>query len=188
VSRTEGAFDTAQIRTRIDVLSAVEYEAAIPALGALLVDAVEGGAGVNFLTGVTQEQTAGWWRDRLDAVRDGTITAFVARHSTDPERIVGSTILIRSTNPNSPHRAEIGKVLVHRSARRQGLGRALMETVESAARAEGRWLLILDTQQGSAAESMYLALGWTPFGVVPNHAMLVDGTLSDTTYFWKDLR
>ena len=55
-------------------------------------------------------------------------------------------------------------------------------------RAEGRWLLILDTHLGSDAEAIYRALGWQAFGVVPNHALLADGTLSPTTYFWKDLR
>jgi GNAT superfamily N-acetyltransferase len=169
-------------------LTAAEYEAAIPGLAALLVDAVDGGAGVNFLAGVTVDETAAWWRGRLDQVRDGTITAFVVLDPDDPTRIVGSTILIRSRNPNSPHRAEIGKVLVHRSARRRGLGRALMTAAEDHARAEGRWLLILDTNAGSDAEAMYRALGWHAFGVVPNHAMIPDGSLSTTTYFWKDLR
>ena len=169
-------------------LTAAEYEAAIPGLAALLVDAVDGGAAVNFLAGVTVEQTAAWWRDRVDDVRDGTITAFVVRDEDEPALILGSTIVIRSRNPNSPHRAEIGKVLVHRSARRRGLGRALMTAAEDAARAEGRWLLILDTHLGSDAEAMYRALGWQAFGVVPNHAMLVDGTLAPTIYFWKDLR
>ncbi len=167
-------------------LTADEYEAAIPGLAALVVDAVEGGAGVNFLAGVTDEEAMAWWRDRLDAVHDGTISTFIARD--DDGRIIGSTILIRSTNQNSPHRAEIGKVMVLRSARRRGVARALMAAAEATARTEGRWLLLLDTQAGSDAEAMYRALGWQAFGVVPNHAMIPDGTLSSTTYFWKDLR
>ncbi len=114
------------------------------------------------------------------------MTLFVA---TDPTgRIIGSTLLIRSTNPNSPHRAEIGKVIVRRDARRQGLGRRLMEAAETRARAEGRWLLILDTATGSDAERMYRSLGWQELGIMPNHALTVDGELSETTYFWKDLR
>src|SRR5436309_3172561 len=56
-----------------------EYAAAIPTLAALLVDAVEGGAAVNFVAGVTEEQAAEWWRERIPQVADGTITAFVAR-------------------------------------------------------------------------------------------------------------
>jgi GNAT superfamily N-acetyltransferase len=151
----------------------------------LLVDAVEGGASVNFLAGVTIDQAATWWRDRTPLVADGTITVLVARQGSD---VIGSTILIRSPNQNSPHRAEVGKVIVHRSARRLGIGRQLMEACESVARADGRWMLMLDTTEGSEAEAFYRALGWTAFGTMPNHALRADGVLAPTTFFWKDLR
>lgn len=178
---------TAAGRPRITTLDADGYEAALPGLAALVVDAVEGGSGVNFLAGVTLEDALAWWAARRSQVADGTITAFVA---TDPVSgtIVGSTILVRSRNANSPHRAEIGKVIVHRSIRRQGLGRALMDAAEAHARADGRWLLILDTEAGSAADELYRAMGWQVLGTMPNHAYRTDGALSDTTYFWKDLR
>ena len=166
-------------------LDADGYQAAIPGLAALLVDAVDGGASVNFVAGVTEDQAAAWWTERIDQVRDGVITALVA---VDGEDVVGSLLLIRSTNPNSPHRAEIGKVLVHRSARRRGIGAALMRAIEERARSDGRWMLVLDTVTGSAAESMYRALGWNELGVMPNHALLTDGTPAPTTFFWKDLR
>lgn len=171
---------------RIEAIDdAAAFDAAVPGLAVLTVDAVASGSGVNFLEGATEAETGAWWAARRERVADGTITVFVAR---DGERIVGSTLLERSTNPNSPHRAEIGKVIVLQSHRRRGLGAALMEAAEARARADGRWLLLLDTAQGSAAESMYRALGWTAFGVVPNHALLPDGTPWPTTYFWKDLR
>ena len=185
----------ARAATTIEALTAAAYEAAIPVLAMLLVDAVEGGASVNFLAGVTDEQARAWWAERLPKVVDGTITALVAR--ADPAdrtggagepSIVGSTLLIRSRNQNSPHRAEIAKVIVHRSARRRGIGRVLMAAAEEVARAEGRWLLILDTEAGTAADSLYRALGWQVLGTMPNHAMRSDGTLAPTTYFWKDLR
>jgi GNAT superfamily N-acetyltransferase len=161
------------------------YRAAIPDLATITVDAVDGGSGVNFLAGATEAETGGWWMARAAQVESGVITVFVA---LDGDRVVGSTLIERSTNPNSPHRAEIGKVIVLRSHRRRGIGAALMRAAEERARSEGRWLLILDTVAGSDAEAMYRALGWTAFGVVPNHALLPDGTPSSTTYFWKDLR
>ncbi|MBI3746637.1 MAG: GNAT family N-acetyltransferase [Chloroflexi bacterium] len=171
----------------IEELDAPGYEAAIPALAALLVDAVEGGASVNFIAGVTAEETAAWWAERLPQVADGTITVLVAR-DRHTGALVGSSILIRSRNPNAPHRAEVGKVIVHRSVRRQGLGRALMAAIEARARADGRWLLILDTTVGTAADALYRSLGWQVLGTMPNHAYTAAGVLSDTTYFWKDLR
>ena len=162
-----------------------EYRAAIPGLAALIVDAVDSGAGVNFLAGVTHEEAAGWWTDRIDLVRRGVISAFVA---LDGDAIVGSTLLQRSTNPNSPHRAEIGKVLVLRSSRRRGIATALMDAAEARARADGRWMLMLDTVTGSAADTFYRVAGWNELGIMPNHALTPDGTPTATTFFWKDLR
>jgi GNAT superfamily N-acetyltransferase len=169
----------------IRALDATAFRATISGLAALTVDAVEGGSGVNFLAGATEAQTAAWWAARIGLVEAGVATVFVA---LDGDRVVGSTLIERSTNPNSPHRAEIGKVIVLRSHRRRGIGAALMAATEERARADGRWLLLLDTVAGSAAEAMYRATGWTAFGVVPNHALLPDGTPAATTYFWKDLR
>ena len=171
----------------IGALDPTAYEAAIPSLAALIVDAVEGGASVNFMAGVSEADAAQWWQARIPDVADGTITVFVAKEPAT-NTIVGSTILIRSRNTNAPHRAEIGKVLVHRSLRRRGLGRALMEAAEARARADGRWLLILDTEAGSAADTFYRSLGWQVLGTMPNHAYRSDGQLAPTTYFWKDLR
>ena len=184
MSRTDRETAPAATIERLDLDA---YVAAIPGLAELLVDAVDGGAGGQF-----RRRADHRGRDDLVARPDGAGRRRLdRRRSSRVERIgriVGSTLLFRATQPNAPHRAEIGKVLVHREARRRGLGRALMEAAEALARAEGRWLLILDTQSGTAAEAMYLALGWQPFGVVPNHSLKTDGVLAPTTFFWKDLR
>ena len=169
----------------IRALDATEYEAALGELAALIVDAVDGGAGVNFLNGVRLEEAQAWWAERLGEVRDGTITAFAA---LDGDRVVGSTLLMRSRNPNSPHRAEIGKVIVLRSHRRQGIAASLMRAAEDRALAEGRWLLVLDTVTGSPADTFYRSLGWTETGIVPDYALLPDGRPWPATFFWKDLR
>ena len=171
---------------RVEPLDPARYEAAIPELAALLVDAVDSGSSVNFMAGATAEQTAGWWRARVDAVRSGKITLFVARD--DADRIIGSTLIDRSINPNSPHRAEIGKVLVHSSARRQGIATALMRAAEERARDEGRWMLILDTVTGSAAAKLYESLGWQTAGAIPAYALSTEGVPESATYYYKDLR
>ena len=152
----------------------------------MLVDAVDGGASVNFLAGVTRDEAAGWWAARTDTIHAGTITVLVARD--DEGRIVGSTLIERSRNPNSPHRAEIGKVLVHRSARRQGIATALMHAAEDRARLEGRWMLVLDTVTGSPAAALYESLGWQTVGTIPGYALNVDSVPEAATYYYKDLR
>ncbi|HEV8698164.1 MAG TPA: GNAT family N-acetyltransferase [Candidatus Limnocylindrales bacterium] len=171
---------------RIEAIDPASYADAIAGLAALLVDAVDGGASVNFLAGVTRVETAAWWAARSDAVRAGTLTVFVARD--DGDRIVGSTLLERSTNPNSPHRAEIGKVIVHRSARRHGIATALMRAAEDVARAEGRWMLILDTVTDSPAAALYESLGWQTVGTIPGYALNTHGVPEPATYYFKDLR
>ena len=171
---------------KVEVLDPAAYDAAIEGLGGLLKDAIDGGASVNFVAGVTSEQTEGWWATRAERVADGTITVFVAREGDG--RIVASTLLERSVNPNSPHRAEIGKVIVHRSMRRRGLAKALMKAAEDHARAEGRWMLILDTVTGSPAASLYESLGWVTVGTIPGYALNTSGEPEAATYYDTDLR
>jgi GNAT superfamily N-acetyltransferase len=166
-------------------LSVEEYRRAIPSLADLILDAVAGGASINFLADVSNDEAEAWWRDIEADVEAGVVTPFVA---VVGGRIVGSTLLMRSLKANSPHRAEIGKVVVHRDVRRQGIAAMLMQAAEDRARAEGRWLLVLDTVTDSPADSLYRSLGWQVTGVVPNYAMLPDGTPWAATFFWKDLR
>jgi GNAT superfamily N-acetyltransferase len=170
--------------TQIAELDAEAYAAAITGLAALLVDAVDSGASVNFLAGLDAERAAAWWAERTEAVADGEMVPFVARVGG---RIVGVTLLLPSAKENSPHRAEIAKVLVHRSVRRQGIARRLLETVESAAAARGLTLLVLDTEAGSPAEQLYLACGWEVTGSVPGYALTADGRPTAATFMWKTI-
>ena len=78
-------------------------------------------------------------------------------------------------------------MLVHRRARRQGLGATLMRAAERTALACGRTLLVLDTVTDSAGDRLYTRLGWQRFGVVPNYALMPDGAPSSATFFYKDL-
>ena len=137
---------------------------AIPGLAALLVDAVDSGAGVNFLAGVTAAEAAAWWTS-ASTVRDGVISAFVA---LDGDRVVGSTLLIRSRTPTRPIAPRSARSWC--TARPDGAAspRALMAAAEDRARADGRWLLVLDTVTGSAADVFYRSQGWVELGVVPD--------------------
>ena len=89
--------------------------------------------------------------------------------------------------PNQPHRADVAKLQVHRRARGQGLGRALMEAIENRARTAGFTLLTLDTKLGDVAETLYERSGWTRVGVIPNYALYPDGRPCATTVFYKEL-
>jgi GNAT superfamily N-acetyltransferase len=89
---------------------------------------------------------------------------------------------------NQAFRADIAKLLVHRRARRLGLGAALMGAAEAEARRIGRTLLTLDTETGSDGERLYERLGWTMFGRVPGYATTADNRTRQTvSFFYKTL-
>lgn len=155
----------------------------VRALARLLVDAVESGAGVSFLAGLTDADAEAWWRSVLTSSPSRAII-LVAR---DVDGIVGTVQLQPSWAPNQPHRADVAKLLVHRRARRRGIGRALMDSLERAASAAGFTLLLLDTCKGYDAERLYAANGWVRVGVVPGFAINPDGTPCDTVFFYKQL-
>ena len=163
------------------VLPATETD--LHGLAELLVDAVDSGAAVSFLT-VTREQALDWWRRSLSAPGSRT-TVLVAR---DPQGIAGSVQLHPSWAPNQPHRADISKLIVHRRARRRGLGAELMAAVEREAAASGFRLLVLDSKRGDSGERLYRRLGWHVAGTIPRYALDTDGrSLHDTVVFYKEV-
>ena len=103
----------------------------------------------------------------------------------DGGELVGTVQVVLAVPPNQPHRGDIAKLLVRRSARRRGIAEQLMDGAEREARAEGKTLLVLDTVTGDAAERLYTRLGWQRVGVIPNYALYPDGRFCDTTVFWK---
>lgn len=177
--RDEGAASGAATLRR---LGAADAEAALPALADILVDVVAHGASVNFLSGFSQADAIGFWRGQLAGIAAGGRILIVA----DVEgRIVGTVVLTFAPQPNGPHRAEIGKMLVHSSVRRRGIGRALLAEAEAAAREAGKTMLILDTEAGSLGDKLYRAEGWTEIGTMPDHSLTPDGRLSAATFFYK---
>jgi GNAT superfamily N-acetyltransferase len=103
-------------------------------------------------------------------------------------KLVGTVQVLIATPPNQPHRADVAKLLVLRSARGQGVGARLMEYAEEASRRAGKTLLVLDTCTGDNAERLYMRLGWNRAGVIPRYALYPDGTWCDTAIFWKQLQ
>jgi GNAT superfamily N-acetyltransferase len=101
--------------------------------------------------------------------------------------IVGTVQVQFISKPNQRHRVEIAKMLVHRSARRRGIGAALLRAAEAEIVAAGRWLAVLDTATGGDAERLYRKLGWLECGVIPDFARWPEGGLCGTTIFYKRL-
>jgi GNAT superfamily N-acetyltransferase len=153
-------------------------------LADVLMDCVEGGASVSFMQPLSRDRALAFWRKVADGVRAGQRALLVAE---DDLGVCGTVQLIFDLPENQPHRADLAKMLVHRRARRRGLGAALMRAAEAAARASGKTLLVLDAVTDGEAARLYAKLGWVRVGDIPNYALFPQGGYCSTTYFYKDL-
>ncbi len=163
-------------------LSAEQAAPLLPQLVALLQDAVHHGSSVGFLPPLAPATAEAYWLETLDEVGQGKRVLLV---SSEAGEVKGSVQLALATKQNGLHRAEVQKLLVHTRFRNRGVARALMAAAEEAARAAGRTLLVLDTEQGSAAERLYEKCGYTRSGVIPRFALGADGSLITTVVFYK---
>ena len=154
-------------------------------LGDVLIDCVESGASVSFLKPMTRAKADAFWRRIAEDVARGERIVLAAKDEDGV--IVGTVQLILDLPENQPHRADVAKMLVHRRARRSGVGAALLAAAEKSALAAGRRVLVLDTVTGSDAERMYARHGWQRCGEIPDYAMWPDGKPCPTTFYYKAL-
>ena len=163
-------------------LCPAELPFCIEELADLLVDTVDGGASVGFLAPLARAEAVAWWKGRAAAAGAGQLAVWWAREG---DRTVGTVSLAFPDKPNSRHRAELVKLMVHRSARGRGLGRRLLVAAEEGAAAAGVGLLHLDTETGSPAQHLYRSAGWTRAGMIPDYAADSGGVLRPTTLYYK---
>ena len=164
---------------RVHALDDVQIEA----LADVLIDCVEGGASVSFMHPLARDRAVAFWRRVAHGATLGERALLVAE---DSHGLCGTVQLVLDQPENQPHRAELAKMLVHRRARRQGLGAALMQAAEATARECGKTLLVLDTASDDAGR-LYERLGWIRVGVIPRYALLPQGGLCGTTVYYRNL-
>ncbi len=150
-------------------------------LSELLIDAVHGGASVGFLAPLSQQTATLYWERTCASIGEH----FFLWVAEVDGKVVGSVQLAACTKDNGRHRAEIQKLLVHSTYRGRGIAGELMRIAETMAGAIGCTLLVLDTEVGSTAESIYQHLGWQKAGEIPNYAGRPDGQLIATAYYYK---
>ena len=168
--------------SKIENLTEARAKAVLPQLAELLLDSVESGASVGFLSPLSADTATRFWLETFREMREGKRVLLVAEES---ENIVGAVQLALAARENGLHRAEVQKLLVHTGFRRRGIASSLMSVVEDAAREMNRSLLVLDTEQGSAAERFYAKCGYTKAGVIPQYARSADGSLHGTAFYYR---
>jgi GNAT superfamily N-acetyltransferase len=150
----------------------------------VLIECVEGNASVSFMHPLTHERAMAFWQRVAKDVAAGQRALLVAE---DAQGICGTVQLVFDLPANQPHRADLAKMLVHRRARRQGVGAALMRMAEETARDCGKTLLVLDAVTGGDAARLYERLGWIRVGDIPNFALMPRGGFCSTTFFYRNL-
>jgi GNAT superfamily N-acetyltransferase len=165
-------------------LSAKETELCLSELSAVMVDCVEGGASMGYMSPFSMQEAFGFWRAVVDDIAKGWVLHLAA---FEEATLVGTVQVVLKQPPNQPHRGDLKKLMVMTSARGKGIARKLMDAAEMAARSSGKTLLVLDTATESDAESVYPKLGWNRVGIIPNYAKFPDGRYCDTTVFYKEL-
>jgi GNAT superfamily N-acetyltransferase len=159
-------------------------EQALDGLCEVLIDCVEGGASVNFMLPMTRAKAEAFWTAVAAGLSRGDRALIVAEDSAG--RIIATVQAVWAPQENSPHRADVAKMLVHRRARRMGVGAAVLTAAERAAYSAGRTLLVLDTASDDA-ERLYERGGWHRVGAIPRYALMPDGPYCQTAVFYKDL-
>ena len=165
---------------RLETLTSREFGG----LCEVLIDCVEGGASVNFMQPMTLAKASDFWRCVAASLARGERALVVAED--EHGAIIGTAQAIWAAPENQPHRADIAKMLVHRRARRLGVGAAVLRAAEDAAREAGRTVLVLDTASDSA-ERLYERGGWQRVGTIPGYALLPEGGLCATVVYYKRL-
>lgn len=165
-------------------MSAAEAEGALPALAELVIDAVDSGASIGFMPPLAEADALAYWRDVIAALRDGSRILLVA---SEAGVIQGAVQLALEKRANGQHRCEAMKLFVHRRARRRGIARELMTEAESAARAAGCTLMLMDTRKGGEADQLCQKLGYEAYGEVPGYARSGNGELHTTVFYYRKL-
>ena len=160
-------------------------EQEIHGLGDVLIDCVEGGASVSFMLPMTRAKADTFWRNAAASVARGERVVLAAEDADGT--IVGTAQVILVQAENQPHRGDVAKMLVHRRARRRGIGAMLLAAAERSALEAGKTLLVLDTASDDA-ERLYERGGWQRVGVIPDYALWPAGGFCATTYYFKPLR
>ncbi|WP_320170234.1 GNAT family N-acetyltransferase [Maridesulfovibrio sp.] len=147
----------------------------------LLIDTVEGGASVGFLSPIAMDTAKSYWL-KVESELESATDLLVAEKNG---QTVGSVQIVYCTKENGAHRGEVQKLFVLQSNRRHGVATRLMLEAEKRAAQKGKTLLTLDTQENSSAEKLYEKLGWQKAGVIPDYACSPNGKLHGTTLFFK---
>jgi len=152
----------------------------IKALASLLINVVDDGASIGFLSPLSEKKAISYWREAIEE----HVKLWIATYNNV---ICGTIQLQLCTKENGLHRAEVAKLIVHSEYRRLGIAKKLLESAEQGARINNRTLLVLDTREGDPSNMLYLKAGYIKAGKIPQFALSSNGQLDATVIYYKTI-
>lgn len=153
-------------------------------LSLLLEDSINNGASIGFLAPVEKNEVLNYWGEVNHKLEQDSSRLWIA---IQKGKIVGSVQLSLVSKKNGVHRAEVEKLMVLRSARKQGIATFLMNELENFSKEKGLRLLVLDTREGDVSELLYSKIGFIRVGVIPSFALSSNGNYDGTAIYYKRL-
>ena len=98
-------------------------------------------------------------------------------------QVMAMAVVTRSPLPNCEHLAEVSKCIIHPAHRGRGILRSGVDHLLAECRRCGIEVLTLDVRRGTRAEALWGALGFRPFGVLPDYAR-THGQVHAGVYLW----
>ncbi|WP_461196497.1 GNAT family N-acetyltransferase [Acinetobacter pittii] len=168
----------------IEVLEINEIGDYEESLSLLLEDSINGGASIGFLAPIEKKEIVSYWREVNHKLAQGNSRLWIA---IQQGKIVGSVQLSLVSKKNGVHRAEVEKLMVLTTARKQEIATLLLNELENFSREEGLRLLVLDTREGDVSEQLYSKIGFVCMGVIPVFALSSNGNYDGTAIYYKRL-
>ncbi len=149
-----------------------------------LISCVDNGASVGFFAPLSREDARTYWKEVIADITQDRRLCWVIRFDG---RIVATVQLHYSRKPNSRHRAEIQRLLVHSHFRRRGLAELLMHHAERYAYKCGIKLLMLMTRADGVGPLLYTKMGFVLCGEIPDFTYTPFGEPHASLQFYKAL-
>ncbi|MDK4790500.1 MAG: GNAT family N-acetyltransferase [Acinetobacter sp.] len=168
----------------IEILEIKEIGDYEESLSLLLEDSINSGASIGFLAPIKKNEVLDYWREVNHKLAPGNSRLWIA---IQQRKVIGSVQLSLMSKKNGVHRAEVEKLMVLTTARKQGIATLLMNELENFAREKGLRLLVLDTREGDVSEFLYSKIGFVRVGVIPSFALSSNGSYDGTAIYYKNL-
>lgn len=144
---------------------------------------------IGFVAPLDNERAMQFWLDLVPSLTGpNPEVAMMVAISEETGDAIGSVLVARMLKETHSHRGEVRKLAVRPDYQGRGIGKLLMEAIETHARKFMNLdFLVLSTATDTPARVFYQKTGWTEWGICPDYAKLANGKKTRVSFFHKKL-